>query len=37
LLLNLTSKSVGDLDLSVKSGAWEPTGMGIILFLIDDF
>src|SRR5208283_2492844 len=37
LLLNLTSTSTGDLDLSVKSGALEPTGMGIILFLIDDF
>src|SRR5476649_1624062 len=32
LLLNLTSTSAGDLDLSVKSGAFEPTGMGIIIF-----
>src|SRR5579859_5677952 len=33
LLLSLTSTSAGDLDLRVKSGALEPTGMAILVWL----
>src|ERR1039457_2835581 len=34
LLLNLTSTSAGVLDLRVKSGALEPTGIAIMFFYI---
>src|SRR5204863_8289566 len=32
LLLSFTSASTGDLDFKVKSGAFEPTDIGIMLF-----
>jgi hypothetical protein len=32
----MSTKPVADLDLRVKSGAWEPTLIAIELFLIDD-